>query len=157
MAGVVLWDLDATEGPVVEPETRMNATFEALNRLRYATTFADLVHVDLPEWARNIVDAAAENLEEDEGPVTDDTPWSFPAVEEWVVERFPMPHDAESVSEWIGRDFLAKHAHIGGGSPGGNINGYDVHDADVFLAELSSLGYELKRYHGLMNRYWSMG
>lgn len=153
--GIVLWD-ETDNGVVVEPEQRFLSTVAAVETLKAATTLGQLQDSPLPDWARAVVDGYVECLEDDDEEATPETPWRFHENTESVGESLPIPHDAASVAAWLGRDFLTRHAHIEGASPGGHVDGYIPHDPAAFLRAIEDRGYTLEQHPGLMQEFWQL-
>jgi hypothetical protein len=141
--GQVLWEDAELHGFVVEPLERFEQTCSTLSSLRNASTWGEVRAAELAPWAREFVEGLAVSREEDlERPVDDAERWSYEEVSESVVDRVPLSHDAASTQAWLGRDLLEAHARISGSSPGGHIDGYQVHDREAFLSALRDAGHD---------------
>lgn len=114
--GAVLWDV-TENGVIVELEERFHSTVAAVETLKTATTVGQVQQSWLPDWAREAVEEGLQSFEDAEEVVTPETPWNYEEHVEVLIEALPMPHDAASVAQWLGRDFLKRHARVGGASP----------------------------------------
>jgi hypothetical protein len=80
---------------------------------------------------------------------------------ETVMEYANVPWDLYFLREWINEillddedpyDFIETHFHVGGASPGGNIDGYTPRDIKNLLQVLEQRGHELVRT-SIFDRY----
>ena len=150
----VLWDHDETDGLVLEPEERMHETLRTVETLRQATTVGELRRADLPAWAARVVESTVEHLEHEEVGDIDGAAWNWSEESELVIEVVPLPWDVASVTQWLDKDLLAKHAEIGGASPGGHIDTYRVRDQQALFADLERHGYTLEHRPGLREVFY---
>lgn len=157
---VVLWD-ENRDGLVVELEEARQQNFRSFKALREAKTVGEIRQANVAPWATSLVEGHLENLawdREDNGEenpvVLDEEPWDYDEIVATVMEVAPLPHDALVAASWLGVEFMREHACVGGGSPGGNIDVYSVHDKAAFLAAIEDRGYTLKEHPNLMDEYW---
>lgn len=150
----LLWDQDETDGFLLEPEERMQETLRTIETLRQAETVGELRGIDLPGWANRVVAATVEHLRDQDVEDIDAAAWDWSEESEVVLDAVPLPWDAASVTQWLDKDLLVKHAEIGGASPGGNINTYRVSDPQALIADLEDHGYTLKRRPGLREAFY---
>lgn len=132
----------------------MHETLRTIETLRETSTVGELRRVDLPAWANQLVESRVELLEDEGVDDTDAAAWDWSEESEAAIDAVPLPWDAASVTKWLDKDLLAKHAEIGGSSPGGNIDTYRVRDPQALIADLEGHGYTLQRHPGLREAFY---
>ena len=150
----VLWDHDESDGLLLEPEERMHETLRTIETLRQAVTVGELRRADLPAWAEQVVEGTLESLEDQDVDDIDGAAWDWSQESEAVIDTVPLPWDAASLTQWLDKDLLDKHAEVGGASPGGHTDGYQVRDHQALLADLDRHGYTLERRPGLREAFY---
>jgi hypothetical protein len=150
----VLWDHDESDGLVLELEERMQESLRAIEILRQASTVGELRRNDLPAWAEQVVEGRVESLRDEDVDDIDGAEWDWSEDSEAVIDVVPLPWDAASVTQWLDKDLLTKHAELGGASPGGHIDSYRVDDHQALLDDLELHGYTLERRPGLREAFY---
>jgi hypothetical protein len=149
MGEVVLWD-DWDGDRVVELESTHRDMVDSIELAKGAATVGELKNSGLG-FAQQLVPDEGDEVE-----IPDATPFDYEAISDWVREWFPLPHDAEVAAQWLGGDVLEEHCDIGGASPGGHIDTYHARDPEAFLQAIRDLGYDVRRYPGLMDEYFGV-
>jgi hypothetical protein len=152
----VLWEEAELYGFVVEPADRFEETLATMRALRQASNWGEIRAAELAPWGRRQIEQYEEHLADElEAVPGDDEPWDYEDIAESVIEVMPLPHDAANTAAWLGRDVLAAHAEISGGSPGGHIDSYRIRDRDGFLAALETAGFEPVHRPGLLQELFN--